>query len=65
MADEVKNDSGVKPEEEEVVLCHRCGRVLKGERSRKLGYGPSCYAMWQKERSQQIQLFDIDKGDST
>lgn len=26
-----------------VVLCKRCGRVLKATRSIKLGYGPTCY----------------------
>jgi hypothetical protein len=26
-----------------VVLCKRCGRVLKAARSIKLGYGPTCY----------------------
>lgn len=49
--------------EDEVILCHRCGRVLKGERSKQLGYGPSCYIMWKKERSQQKQLFDLSGGD--
>ena len=26
-----------------VFLCKRCGRVLKSDRSIKLGYGPTCY----------------------
>ncbi|MFX0081584.1 MAG: DUF6011 domain-containing protein [Candidatus Hodarchaeota archaeon] len=26
-----------------VVLCKRCGRVLKSTKSIKLGYGPTCY----------------------
>jgi hypothetical protein len=26
-----------------VVLCKRCGRVLKATKSIKLGYGPTCY----------------------
>ena len=28
-----------------VVLCKRCGRVLKANKSIKLGYGPTCYKM--------------------
>ncbi len=46
----------------EKVFCNRCGRLLRGDRSKKLGYGPSCYYIWKKERSQQIRLFD--EGDS-
>ncbi len=26
-----------------VILCKRCGRVLKSAKSIKLGYGPTCY----------------------
>ncbi|MFX1325365.1 MAG: DUF6011 domain-containing protein [Promethearchaeota archaeon] len=26
-----------------IVLCKRCGRVLKSKKSIKLGYGPTCY----------------------
>jgi protein-arginine kinase activator protein McsA len=63
MSEEIKNDENTV--EEEVILCHRCGRVLKGEKSKKLGYGPSCYATWKKERSQQIQLFDLNEGEQT
>ena len=42
----------------EKVFCKRCGRLLIGDRSKELGYGPSCYRIWKKERSQQIRLFD-------
>ena len=28
-----------------VVLCKRCGKVLKAARSIKLGYGPTCYKL--------------------
>jgi hypothetical protein len=48
---------------EDKILCRRCGRVLIGETSRQLGFGPTCYKVWKKERSQQIQLFTVE--DST
>ncbi|MBO7212434.1 MAG: hypothetical protein J6V44_15745 [Methanobrevibacter sp.] len=50
-----------KPDEtlEEIIFCNRCGKPLRSDLSKKLGYGPSCYRMWKKERSQQHQLFDI------
>lgn len=44
--------------ENERIFCSRCGRQLRGKRSRELGYGPSCYALWKKERSQQKNLLD-------
>ena len=52
-----------KNTKEENVYCNRCGRLLKGQRSKELGYGPSCYYLWKKERSQQIKLFD--EGEET
>jgi hypothetical protein len=33
----------MKSEVKVVFLCRRCGRVLKSEKSIKLGYGPTCY----------------------
>lgn len=33
----------LKNEVKMVVLCKRCGRVLKSNKSIKLGYGPTCY----------------------
>ena len=44
---------------EEKIFCNRCGKPLRSEESKKIGYGPSCYRIWKKERSQQKQLFDI------
>jgi hypothetical protein len=32
-----------KSEVKMVILCKRCGRVLKSAKSIKLGYGPTCY----------------------
>lgn len=49
-----------KQASEEKILCRRCGRVLIGEASRQLGFGPTCYRAWKKERSQQIQLFTVE-----
>jgi len=45
-------------EKEEQVLCRRCGKLLRGEHSKSIGFGPVCYQMWKKERLQSIQLFD-------
>lgn len=46
------------------VFCKRCGRLLRGERSKELGFGPSCYHAWKKERSLQVRLFDVgDKNE--
>lgn len=44
-------------DDKEKVFCKRCGRPLRGLHSRELGYGPSCYSVWKKERSQQLKLF--------
>lgn len=49
--------------DEEIIFCKRCGRKLLGEHSKELGFGPTCYKAWKKERSQQIQLFDIGDSD--
>ena len=44
---------------DEDVFCLRCGRKLKGEHSKKLGYGPHCYMLFLKERkNDNIKLFN-------
>lgn len=61
------NTAGNTPntnEENDKVFCKRCGRLLRGEKSRELGFGPSCYHAWKKERSLQVRLFDVgDKNE--
>lgn len=52
----------VSSNENERIFCNRCGRPLYGKRSRELGYGPSCHAIWKKERSKQKNLLNEDKG---
>ena len=52
-------DSG---NESKTVLCKRCGRKLVGKRSLETGYGPRCYSIWKKERSQQLKLFEEGDG---
>lgn len=32
-----------------IVFCKRCHRRLKGEKSKMLGYGPSCYEKAKKQ----------------
>lgn len=54
----IKNDIEHDNDQEETIFCNRCGKPLKSEMSKKIGYGPSCYRHWKKERSQQIQLFN-------
>lgn len=34
------------------VYCRRCGRLLRGVRSKELGFGPNCYRAWKNERNQ-------------
>lgn len=57
------NDNKPKPnevkEDDNKVYCRRCGRLLIGNSSKELGFGPTCYKIWKKEHSQQIQLFDV------
>ena len=49
--------------DDKVVFCRRCGRPLRGFASKELGFGPSCYRQWKRERNQQMSLFDTE--DST
>ena len=43
--------------EEKVIFCRRCGRKLRGEGSKELGFGPTCYRLWKKEREENNRLF--------
>ena len=56
-------DSNIEAKQmsDEKVLCRRCGRVLLDENSKQLGFGPTCYKVWKRERSQQIQLFTVEE----
>lgn len=61
-----ENDSNIVQEnedqEEELVFCRRCGRPLRGIVSKSRQFGPSCYRVWVKERSQQINLFEVGEN---
>ena len=46
-----------------VVFCRRCGRPLKGNASKEIGFGPRSYRLWKAERKHQISLFEIEEGD--
>ncbi len=47
-----------------VVMCKKCGRVLKGFESKSIGYGPTCYKRIQADKCKQINLFSssVDRG---
>lgn len=47
--------------DERVVFCRRCGRKLAGSYSKSLGFGPTCYRLWKKERNAQIPLFEKEE----
>lgn len=34
---------------QEYLVCIRCGRKLKSQSSREVGFGPVCYKKWQTE----------------
>lgn len=51
------SDNLVNPKQDEEILCRRCGRRLKGIKSRELGFGPACYKAWKSERLQHVGLF--------
>jgi hypothetical protein len=44
----------------EYKCCLRCGRKLKSEESKKLGFGKVCWEKWQNETASK-KLFEIDK----
>ena len=44
--------------EDKIVFCKRCGRKLVGSDSKLLGFGPTCYRLWKKERNQQMPVFE-------
>lgn len=38
-------------------FCLRCGRKLKKEEAKKLGYGPTCWKKLEEERNKKHKLF--------
>lgn len=58
---EVFNMDSEKANTDRVVFCRRCGRPLKGQYSKDLGFGPICYRQWKKERNQQLSLFGTEE----
>lgn len=49
--------------QDDEILCRRCGRRLRGSKSRELGFGPACYRAWKGERIKQLGLFSSLAGD--
>ena len=49
--------------QDEEILCRRCGRRLRGVKSRELGFGPACYKAWKSERIQRVGLFSDTGSD--
>jgi len=45
---------------EDINICKRCGRKLKNEKSRQLGYGLSCYKKFIMETYRR-RLFNVRK----
>lgn len=43
-------------EKVEKVYCKRCGRTLRGSKSKALGYGPICYELMLEERCKRFNL---------
>ena len=41
--------------------CLRCGRKLKSEESKKLGFGKICFEKWQHE-TEAKKLFDMENA---
>lgn len=50
------HDTEIKSKQYEI--CKRCGRKLKSQESKILGYGPSCYKKYLKENS--CHLFKLE-----
>lgn len=50
---------------EDTVFCRRCGRKLKSELAKQLGFGPSCYKKYIAEttKSNRKRLFVVKQED--
>lgn len=43
----------------EIVRCKRCGRILKNQKSIQLGYGNTCYRIFQLNKPEQPEQLDM------
>lgn len=44
----------------ELVYCKRCGKVLKDEYSKSIGYGPKCFRIYLREKNNNSnRLFEV------
>ena len=43
----------------EIVRCKRCGRILKNQKSIQLGYGNTCYRIFQLNKPKQPEQLDM------
>lgn len=51
-------------QQDETVFCRRCGRKLKSEQAKQLGFGPTCYSRYIKETStNRKKLFVVSNGE--
>lgn len=52
-------------QQDETVFCRRCGRKLKSEQARQLGFGPTCYSRYIKQTtmSSRKKLFVVNNGE--
>ena len=53
----------LQQQDNETVFCRRCGRKLKSEQAKQLGFGPTCYKRYIKETtmSTRKKLFVVNK----
>lgn len=49
----------------EYTHCRRCGRILKSEESRKLGFGPSCFSKYVETKLKKKHLIRFGITDDT
>lgn len=47
--------------QKEYLVCIRCGRKLKSEESKQLGFGPTCYKKWKNETLSKKLLYKDEK----
>lgn len=57
-------DEVLQQQQQETVYCRRCGRKLKSEQAKELGFGPSCYKkhIAQTTKSNRKKLFVLEDG---
>lgn len=56
-------DEVLQQMETETVFCRRCGRKLKSQQAKDLGFGPTCYKIYLKQQAMgnRKKLFVVNK----